>query len=155
MISIIAAMDKKGLIGKKDKLPWNISEDLQYFKEKTMGKYVIMGEKTFSSMEKDLPGRKLIILSQKEKSFPSVQMASSIKEALSLAKEGEVMIAGGASVYKQFLQIANRMYLTIINKEFEGDVYFPEIEKKEWELKEEKRGSNPLIMYKTFDRVSF
>ena len=98
MISIIVATDKNGLIGKGEGLPWNFSEDLQYFKKKTMGKFVVLGKRTFLSLKNPLKGRKIIVLSE-EKLFADnkVTVAKSIEEALSLAT-GEVMIAGGASV---------------------------------------------------------
>ncbi len=152
MISIIAAMDKNGLIGSDNKLPWNIPEDLRYFKEKTMGKYVIMGERTFSSIKSPLSGRDIIVLSRERKVLPNAKVANSIERALSLAEGDEIMIAGGASVYEQFLEIADRMYLTVINKEFKGNVYFPEFDGKKWELKEERRGQDPLVFYKIFER---
>ncbi len=153
-ISIIAAMDKNGLIGKGNDLPWHFSEDLNYFKEKTMGKYVIMGQRTYQSIGKPLLGRNIIVLS-KEKDFSpkGVKVAQSIKEALSLSK-GEVMIAGGASVYRQFLEKADTMYLTFILEEFEGDIYFPQFRKEEWEVVEEKRGKNPLLLFQTLKRIN-
>jgi dihydrofolate reductase len=149
MISIIVAVDKNFLIGKGEKLPWHFKEDLEYFKEKTMGKSVIFGKKTYQGIKSSLLGRKIIVLSKE--SLDEVSSAGSIEEALSLAK-GEVMIAGGRSVYEQFLKIANRIYLTKINKEFEGDVYFPEINEKEWKVVEEKKGKNPILTFQILDR---
>jgi dihydrofolate reductase len=150
-ISIIVAVDKNWLIGNGDKLPWNFKEDLEYFKERTMGKYVIMGEKTYLGINKKLQGRKIIVLSRDKKSFEDAFVASSIEEALSFV-EGEVMIAGGKSVYTQFLEKADRIYLTVINEEFEGDVYFPDFDKNEWKEVEEKRGENPLLSFKVLEK---
>jgi dihydrofolate reductase len=150
-ISIIVAVDKNWLIGRGDTLPWTFKEDLEYFKEKTMGKYVIMGEKTYLGINKKLQGRKIIVLSRDKKYFEDAFVASSIEEALSLG-EGEIMIAGGKSVYAQFLEIANRIYLTIIDEEFEGDVYFPDFDKNEWKEVEEKRGENPLLSFKVLEK---
>lgn len=152
MISIIVAVDKKGLIGSGDHLPWSFSEDLQYFKEKTMGKFVIFGEKTFISLKNSLKGRKVIVLSRKKSDFgKDIVVAKSIKEALAIVK-GEIMIAGGASVYEQFLEIADRIYLTTIDREFEGDVYFPKFERKEWKVVEEKQGENKLLKFQVLER---
>lgn len=151
MISIIVAVDKNFLIGKGEQLPWHFKEDLEYFKEKTMGKFVIFGSKTYQGIKSPLLGRKIVVLSKEE--IEEVSVASSIDEALSQT-EGEVMIAGGRSVYEQFLKIADRIYLTRINDEFEGDVYFPEINKEDWEVVEEEKGKNPLLTFQVLDRKS-
>ncbi len=151
MISIIVAVDKNWLIGNGDNLPWSFKEDLLYFKEKTMGKYVIMGEKTYLGINKKLQGRKIIVLSRDKRTLEDVLVASSIEEALSFT-EGEIMIAGGKSVYAQFLDKADRIYLTIIDEEFEGDVYFPDFDKENWEIIEEKRGKNPLLSFKILEK---
>ena len=152
MISIIVAVDKNWLIGNGSSLPWHFEEDLQYFKEKTMGKFVLMGKNTYEFLPSKLPGRKIIVLSrEKEGELEGVDVASSIEEALSLAS-GEVMVAGGRSVYEQFLKIADRIYLTRIDKEFEGDVYFPKLDEREWELIEEKRGENNLLNFQVIER---
>ncbi len=151
-ISIIVATDNRGLIGKGNELPWSFSEDLQYFKEKTMGKFVIMGDRTYRSIGKSLPGRKVIVLSKSgDLGDGKVQVADSIESALAKT-EGEVMVAGGASVYKQFLEIANRIYLTMIDKEFEGDVYFPKFNKSDWVVSSEKKGDNNLLNFQILER---
>jgi dihydrofolate reductase len=151
MISIIVAVDKNFLIGKGEELPWHFKEDLEYFKEKTMGKFVIFGSKTYQGIKSPLLGRKIIVLSRE--ALNGVVVASSIDEALSLTK-GEVMIAGGRSVYEQFLKIADRIYFTRIDDQFEGDVYFPEINNKEWEIVEERKGENPVLIFQVLDRKS-
>lgn len=151
MISIIVAVDKNFLIGNGEQLPWHFKEDLEYFKEKTMGKFVIFGSKTYQGIKSPLLGRKIIVLSKE--TLSGVVVAGSIDEALSQA-EGEVMVAGGRSVYEQFLKIADRIYLTLINDQFEGDVYFPEIKEEEWEVVEEKKGKNPLLTFQILDRKS-
>ncbi len=143
-VSIIAAMGRNGLIGDGNSLPWDLKEDLSYFKKKTIGKPVIMGQKTFESIGHPLPGRTNIVLSRDKKFKPSgCLVAGSIKDALSKAgKAKEVMIAGGASVYQQFLPLACRMYLTLIEGDFKGDVFFPEFNLSEWvEVKKEERSS--------------
>jgi len=135
MISIIAALAKNRVIGKGNSLPWHLPADLKHFKDLTLGKPVIMGSRTFGSIGKALPGRTTIVLTDdKEFNALGCLTAKSIEEALELVKDStEVMVAGGASVYKQFLPLANRMYLTLVNAEIEGDFYFPEYKESEWE----------------------
>ena len=154
MIAIIVAVDKNNLIGRGDGLPWNFGEDLLYFKKKTMGKFVVMGERTYRGIKKNLKGRKIIVLSD-DKNFQEedVFIARSIEEAISIS-QGELMVAGGRMVYEQFLKIADRLYLTVIDKSFEGDVYFPKIEEKEWILTGEERGKNSVLTFKVFDRCN-
>jgi len=146
MISIIVAVAKNGVIGNGDVLPWHFPEDLAYFKEKTLGKSVVMGERTYRGIGKKLKGRKVIVLSRSGESFEGAVTAKSIKEALLLG-EGEVMIAGGRSVYKQFLKLADTVYLTKISKDYIGDVYFPKIDKNDWKKVSEKRGNNKDLTY--------
>ncbi len=152
MISIIVAVDRNFLIGKGDVLPWHFKEDLLYFREKTMGKFVVMGQRTFSFIKSPLEGRKIIVLSRDENFSPSnVIVARSINEAIDISG-GELMVAGGRSVYEQFLKIADRIYLTFIDDEFDGDVYFPKFNKNEWVVVEEKKSKNPLISFKVLER---
>jgi len=142
IISIIAAVADNMVIGNKNSLPWKLPADMEYFKKNTLGKTIIMGAKTFESIGKALPNRKNIILSY-DKNYKAEMciMVTSIEEALKKVREDEeVMIAGGASVYKQFLPLANRLYLTFIHHDFEGDVYFPKFDINEW--KEIKRIDN-------------
>jgi len=118
--------------------------DLRYYKEKTMGKTVVMGQRTFESIGSEpLPGRKMIVLNNDEnyKAPEGCKVARSIEELLKMIdKKEEVMICGGASVYKQFLPLADRLYITFIHGDFEGDTFFPEFDKNEW--KEVKRTDN-------------
>lgn len=134
VISLIAAMDKHRVIGKDNTLPWKISADLKRFKELTSGKPVIMGRKTFESIGKPLPNRTNIIITRDKNYMASgCIVVHSVEGALKAAAVGkEVMVIGGAEIYKQFLPRANRLYLTLINEEFEGDAYFPEYNKNEW-----------------------
>ena len=145
MISIIAAMGKNRVIGNKNSLPWKLPADMKHFKELTIGKPVIMGSKTFESIGKPLPNRDNIILTlDKDYSAPGCKIALSVEQAILLAEQSsafkeseEVMICGGASVYRQFLNKAGRMYLTMVDHSFEGDAFFPEFDKDEWLVKEE------------------
>ena len=152
-IILIVAKSKNNVIGKDGKLPWSFPEDLQFFRETTMGNFVIMGKKTFLSLPGPLEGRKVIVLSR-DKSFSpkKAEVANSIKEALSLV-EGKVFIAGGASVYKQFLPKADKMIITTINKKIEGDTRFPDFNEDSWKLKKKRRGKNKLLTFKTYKRL--
>lgn len=137
IISIIVAMGKNRVIGANNALPWKLPADMERFRRLTMGKPIIMGQKTFESMGKALPGRTNIVLTL-DKNFQAADclIAHSIEEALQIAEEKnakEIMIIGGASVYKQFFPLADRLYLTMIEENFEGDVFFPEIDYNEWE----------------------
>lgn len=142
IISIIVAMADNMIIGDKNSLPWKLPADMEYFKKNTLGKPIIMGAKTFESIGKALPGRKNIILSfDKDYKAEGCIIATSIEQALEEVEENEeVMIAGGASVYKQFLPLANRLYLTFIHHDFKGDAYFPKFDINQW--KEIKRIDN-------------
>ncbi|MGA2418163.1 MAG: dihydrofolate reductase [Candidatus Staskawiczbacteria bacterium] len=144
ILSMISAMAENRVIGNKNTLPWHMPADFKYFKEATLGKTIVIGLNTFKSIgEKALPKRKNIILNNDQKYIPpeGCFVAHSIEELLKMTKnEPEVMICGGASVYKQFLPLAQRLYLTEIHANPEGDTYFPEINLSEW--KEVKRVDN-------------
>lgn len=135
ILSMIAAVGKNGELGKNNDLIWKLDGDLPFFKRVTMGKSVIMGRNTFFSLPKALPGRKNIVLT-----FPPLFEAPGVitltdpDEALDLVKdEDEVFIIGGASIYKFFIDRADRMYLTEADAEDgTADVYFPEFDRDEW-----------------------
>lgn len=138
IISIIAAVANKNVIGNKNQLPWRLPADMKHFRELTTGHCIIMGQKTHESIGKALPSRTNIILTfdTNYKSEGCI-VVSSIEEALKDAVvkgESEVFVIGGASIYKQFIEISNRLYITRINKDFDGDAFFPEINKSEWKL---------------------
>ena len=131
IISLVAAMGKNRVIGKDNSLPWKLPEDMKRFKELTSGKTVVMGRTTFESIGKPLPNRiNIIITRDKNYKAEGCIVVNSVDEALKYAKDAdEVMIIGGAQIYQQFLPIANKMYLTLIDEDFEGDAYFPEYDK--------------------------
>lgn len=135
MISLIAAMDKNRLIGKENGLPWHLPADFKHFKEVTMGKPIIMGRKTFESIGKPLPGRKNIVISRKGFSKEGVTVVDSIEQALREVESAEeVMIIGGASFYEQMIDKADRIYLTLVDAECEGDAWFPELDINDWDI---------------------
>lgn len=143
-ISIIAAVANNNVIGNKNQLPWKLPADMRHFRELTMGKPVIMGSLTYESIGRPLPGRDNIVLTKDpEYKAPGCKIACSLDEALALAENSEMgqqareaMICGGASVYRQYLPRADRMYLTLIEADFEGDAFFPEFDMQEWEEEE-------------------
>ncbi len=136
MISMISALAKNRAIGKRNALPWYLPADLKHFREKTMGKTMVVGLNTYKSFgEKPLPNRKNVVLTDDKdyKAVEGVVLAHSIDEVLELTKnDGEVMISGGAMVYKQFMPMAERLYLTFIDHDFDGDIFFPEFDMEEW-----------------------
>jgi dihydrofolate reductase len=135
MISIIAAVDENNAIGKDNKLLWHISEDLKHFKSITNGHPVIMGRKTFESIEKALPGRTNIIISRNPQfTVEGCQVVSSLDKAIALASEIDenLFIIGGATVYGEAIHIAGTIYLTVIHNRYEADAFFPDISATEW-----------------------
>ena len=134
MISLLVAHDKNRVIGYENKMPWHLPGDLQYFKEMTMGKPIIMGRKTFESIGRPLPGRRNIVITRnKQYNSDGIETVSSLDEALMLTKnDEEVMIIGGEQIFRLALPLANRLYITKINEEFNGDTFFPSYEG--WQL---------------------
>ncbi len=128
-------MKKNRVIGKGNALPWHLPADMKHFRELTMGKPVIMGRKTFESIGKPLEGRKnILITSDSNYRAEGCLVVHSLEEALKTAEGGEeVMIIGGGKIYEEFLPKADRIYLTEIHQDFEGDTYFPEFNQNEWQ----------------------
>lgn len=132
MISIIAAVGKNLELGKNNDLIWRLPNDLKFFKEKTNGKTIIMGYNTFLSLGRVLPNRKHIVISFDEVTLPKdVILVHSIEESLKYVHE-ETFIIGGASIYKQFIDLADKIYLTEINASSQADVYFPNFDKTKY-----------------------
>jgi dihydrofolate reductase len=136
IISMISAVAENRVIGNKNALPWHLPADFKYFKEATLGKSIVMGLNTFNSIGgKPLPDRKNIILNNNPNYIPpeTCFVARSIEELLEMTKnDEELMICGGASVYKQFLPLAQKLYITEVHASPEGDTYFPEVNLAEW-----------------------
>ena len=148
-ISLIAAMGENRVIGNKGKLPWHMPADMKYYREKTKGKPIIMGRKTFDSMgNKPLPNRtNIIITHDKNYRAEGAIVAHSADEALKAAGNAEeIMVIGGQKIFGQFMQKADRIYLTIIGSNFDGDTFFPKLGNEWKEVKKEKHNadkSNP------------
>ena len=132
-ISIIVAMSMNRVIGKGNCLPWRLPADLRHFKELTMGHCVVLGRKTFESIGRPLPGRRLIVVTQQVGfAADGVAIAHSVDQALSMAEGDEVFIAGGGQIYNQTIGQADRIYVTLVEREFEGDTRFPPLEQSNW-----------------------
>ena len=135
MISIIVAVAKNGVIGDKNSLLWHIREDMIHFRTLTSGHPVIMGRKTYDSIGRPLPKRTNVVITRDTNlQIEGCTMAHSLEQALSLFEpEGEIFIIGGAQIYSQALPLAHRIYLTVVDKEYQGDTSFPEIDYNLWQ----------------------
>ena len=135
-ISIIVAASTNNVIGVDGELPWRLPEDLRRFKAITMGKPMIMGRATFESIGRALPGRRSIVLTrQTDFSADGCDVVPSVDAALALARDAdEVMVIGGGEIYRQFLPLADCIYLTRVQAEINGDTRFPELDMNEWEV---------------------
>ena len=146
MISIIVAIAKNNAIGKDNQLLWHISDDLKRFKRLTSGHKVIMGRNTLLSLPRyPLPNRtNIVITDQPEESFDGCRMVHSIDEAAAMCSaEEECFVMGGASIYHQFMPLAEKLYITQVDTDFDGDTFFPTIDPTVWELTEQ---SEPVTM---------
>ena len=138
MIAIIAAVAKNNVIGIKNRLPWNLPEDLKRFKELTAGKTVMMGSKTFESivsmLGKPLPNRTNVVLAREAnyKVPEGVILQTSIPDALRNYGSSDIFVIGGGEIYRQTIDLADTLYITHIDKEVEGDTHFPIIDPKKW-----------------------
>jgi dihydrofolate reductase len=131
MIKIIVATSKNKVIGSNNELIWKLSSDLKRFKELTTGHPVVMGRKTYESIGRPLPNRRNIIITRNsEYEVEGCETVSSLEEAL-LLTNNDCFIIGGGEIYKQSLEVADKIYLTLVHKDFEGDTTFPELG-KEW-----------------------
>ncbi|MBJ9992555.1 MULTISPECIES: dihydrofolate reductase [Paenibacillus] len=141
-MTFIWAMGSNGVIGRDNKLPWRLPRDMAFFKEKTMGKTVLMGRKTWESFGgKPLPGRDNVVLTRDpDYEAQGAQIIHTIEEAVELGKNKEIMVIGGAEIYYKLLPVADCLIVTRIDETFEGDTYFPEVDFGDWILQEEIEG---------------
>lgn len=142
-VSIVVAVAENGIIGRDNALPWHLPEDLRRFKAVTMGKPIVMGRRTFESIGRVLPGRPHLVLSRsRDIRVPGVKVVGSLEEALQAAGPvEEIAVIGGADVFKAALPLADRIYLTRVHANVEGDVRFPALEASEW--REVERTEHP------------
>ena len=161
MLSIIVAKAKNNIIGKDNKLLWNIPEDLKRFKKLTTGHVIIMGRKTFESIGRVLPNRKHIIFSQNrglkydDENVEVVHSMLEIKEYID--NDEENFVIGGAMIYNLLMPHVSKMYITEIDKDFEGDAFFPKVNEDIWDVVEEEKGlideeSKLNFSYVTYER---
>jgi dihydrofolate reductase len=158
MIKIIVAMSKNRVIGNDNKLIWKLSSDLKRFKELTTGNPVVMGRKTYESIGKPLPNRRNIIITrQPDYKVDECEIVSSLEEAL-LITSNDCFIIGGGEIYNQSLSLANKIYLTLVKEEFEGDTQFPEIDsswvkvsKKDFDSDEKNNHNYSFIEYERYN----
>ena len=150
-VSIIAAIGQNNELGSDNKLIWHLPNDLKFFKNTTMGKDIIMGSNTFYSLPKILPGRRNIVLTTKNIENDQVLLLHSKEELITYLKQvkQEVMIIGGASIYSQMLEYANKLYLTEIEAtKTDADAYFPKINYQDWEIQVLGTNQDNDIFYK-------
>jgi dihydrofolate reductase len=133
MISIIVAIARNGVIGAGGEMPWHISEDLRYFRRITTGHAVIMGRRTFESLGRPLPGRTNVVVTRRSDYHPAgTEVVHSIEEAV--RKYPDAFVIGGGEIYRQALLLADRLYITLIDADFEGDTHFAEWSEADWHL---------------------
>ena len=145
MLSLIVAISTNGVIGRGDDLPWRLSADLRRFKRLTMGHHIVMGRKTHESIGRELPGRTSVVVTRSADYQPDgadgvgIVVAHSLDEALELVEnDDEAFIIGGAEIYRQALPLADRLYVTRVHAEIDGDVSFPEFDLGAWQLLEDE-----------------
>jgi len=167
ILTSIAAMAKNRVIGVDNKLPWHLPEDLKFFKEKTKGHVMILGRKTFESLGKPLPNRFHIVVTRQESykyEDPNVQVVHDLKTAIELAhmlttkyntKFGdEVFVVGGGEIFQQSMDIVDRIYLTVIEKDFPGDAKFPEFSEDDFKLAHKDERTEPMpYSFRTYERI--
>ena len=133
MISIIVAIAENGVIGDKNALLWNIKEDMRRFRTTTTGHPVIMGRKTHESIGRPLPKRTNVVITRGDAEFEGCLVAHSLEEAVAMfPTDEEIFIIGGAQIYAQAMAMADRLYLTVVHRNYEGDTSFPAIDYTEW-----------------------
>ncbi len=150
MISIIVAVSEDLGIGRNNDLLWHIPEDLKRFKNLTYGNTVVMGRRTWESLpRKPLPGRKNIVITDiLDERFEGAEMAYSVDDALAKCeKDKEIFIMGGGSVYRQFMPLADRLYITHVHKKAPADIYFPEIDRRTWKVVEKEEFKSGEVPY--------
>ena len=137
-LSLIAAVGDNGIIGRGQELPWRLSADLRRFKSLTMNHHVLMGRKTFASIGRPLPGRTLLVVSQQPNfAAENATVVASLLAAIDHAKQhgdSEAFVIGGGEIYRQAIDVVDRLYLTRVHAMIDGDVRFPDVDFSQWQL---------------------
>ncbi|ATB42812.1 dihydrofolate reductase [Cystobacter fuscus] len=157
MLSAIVAMASNRCIGRDNTLPWRLPADLQRFKRLTLGHTLLMGRKTYESIGRPLPGRTMLVVTRQHGWAPAgIEVAHSLEEALARARGDEVFLAGGAQLYEQAMDRVRRLYLTRIDREYEGDTFFPAVDLSTWRLTAEEShpatDTTPPFAFLTYER---
>lgn len=135
MITFVVAMDRRGGIGFRNKLPWHLPADLRFFRETTTGHVILMGRKTYEAIGRPLPNRTNVVLTRDRTFRPEgVTVLHTVEEALRLYGEEELYVIGGAEIFKLLLPLADKLVVTRIDQEFEADTFFPEIGEEQWRI---------------------
>ena len=140
LVSVIAAIARNRVIGVENRLPWHLPADLRRFRAITWAKPIVMGRRTHESIGRPLPGRRNIVITRRGRVMDGCERADSLPAALAMtAKMPETVVIGGARCYREVLPLAQRMYITRIDADFEGDVWFPDWDPAEWAERESER----------------
>ncbi len=155
--SLIAAVAKNNCIGSKNKIPWNIPEDFQFFKKTTLGKTCVMGQMTYESilgyLGKPLPGRSTVVVTKDPnyQAAPGVRVLHNLDDVFTTLANEDVFICGGASIYQQTIDRVDTLYITHIHKEYDGDAFFPTIDMNKW--REVARDDHERFSFVTYARA--
>lgn len=152
---LIAAMARNRVIGRNNSIPWHIPEEMQFFKNSTMGHAVIMGRKTFESIAKALPGRLNVVLSRDKKlQIPGCRVAGDLRAGIKCCKGYEkIFIIGGRSIYVEAMNIVDTVLLSVLDREYEGDILFPYLPMKQFaHVSEQKLGETDRFTLHTYRR---
>lgn len=156
-LTLIAAVAKNRVIGRGNAIPWRLPEDLQRFKALTMGRPILMGRKTWASLGRPLPGRRNIVISRdRDFSAPGALVVTSLAAAVAACADAdEAFVIGGAEIYAQALPLADRLQLTELARDFEGDTRFPEIDPNSWResWREHHDGADFTYAFVTYERL--
>jgi len=160
-LALIVAQSLNRVIGVNNTLPWHLPEDLKYFKATTMGKPIIMGRKTYDSIGRPLPGRtNIVVTRQADWLADGVRVASTLEDAVALAsaeEPQEIMVIGGAQIYELMLPVADRVYLTQVYAEIEGDAWFPALSASQWQQissQQPEEQHDPAYAFLCFERIA-
>lgn len=160
VIAAIVAMAQNRVIGRDNALPWHIPADLKYFKAVTMGKPMIMGRKCYDSLGRPLPGRANIVISRTQNAPPInengpfyvASLEAALKEAGKTASQ-DIMIIGGGEIYRQAMPLVQRLYLTLVHRDYEGDVFFPDFSWDDWRIvSQEGHDGEPEFTFFTLEK---
>ena len=156
-VTLIAALGRNGVIGRDNRIPWHLSEDLKRFKTLTMGHPVVMGRKTFESIGRALPGRDNVVVTRsRDFAAPGCRIVHSLTQALATAAGAEeIFVIGGAEIYALALPLAGRLQFTEVDTSIDGDAYFPDFERSEWQEVAREPGSAPGPEGLRYDFVTY